>query len=77
MSEREGYIIVCPTCGKVYNRSIIAKSRTHCDRCKTDFYTYLRDGVMITADLAHASKVSNERVKEYAEGMSHLAVEAR
>ena len=46
MSEQEGYIIVCPTCGKVHNRSIMAESRTHCDICKTDFYTYLKDGVM-------------------------------
>ena len=36
MSEQEGYIIVCPTCGKVHNRSIMAESRTHCDRCNTE-----------------------------------------
>ena len=64
MSEQEGYIIVCPTCGKVHNRSIMAESRTHCDRCKTDFYTYLKDGVMITADLAHAAGVRDKRIRK-------------
>nr|WP_297934270.1 hypothetical protein [uncultured Blautia sp.] len=72
MSEQEGYIIVCPTCGKVHNRSIMAESRTHCDRCKTDFYTYLKDGVMITADLAHATGVRDKRIREYTEKLINM-----
>ena len=67
MSGKEGYVVSCPCCGQVINKSTITESRTKCKRCGTEFYTYLRNGVSISVDLDAASGGSDNRIRIYAD----------
>lgn len=67
MSGKDGYVVSCPCCGQVFNKSIIAESRTKCRRCGTEFYTYLRNGVSISVDLSSGLRASDKRVRVYAD----------
>ena len=67
MSGKDGYVVSCPCCGQVFNKSTIAESRTKCRRCGSEVYTYLRDGVSISVDLDAGKAVSDNRVRIYAD----------
>ncbi|MBR0341654.1 MAG: hypothetical protein IJH64_05335 [Oscillospiraceae bacterium] len=67
MSGNDGYVVSCPCCGQVFNKSIITESRTKCKRCRTEFYTYLRNGVSINVDLDAGLGASDSRVRLYAD----------
>lgn len=72
MSGKDGYIVSCPCCGQVVNKSTITESRTKCKRCGTEFYTYLRGGVSISVDLSAGPGTSDNRVRLYADKLINL-----
>lgn len=72
MSGKDGYIVSCPCCGQVVNKSRMTESRTKCKRCGTEFYTYLRDGVYISFDMNAGHGTPDNRIRLYADKLINI-----
>ena len=44
--KSSGYVVSCPNCGKVHQKSITTESIIVCSRCGYEYYLYLKNGVL-------------------------------
>lgn len=51
-----GFYVTCPGCGKVHQKSIMTESIIVCPRCSYEFYSFLKNGVVISFP---ASQIEN------------------
>lgn len=75
MSEKEGQCVTCPCCGTTQFKSIITESRVKCRKCGTPFYTYVKDGVVITINLEAAKGAAEKRIRGYADQLIDFVTE--
>ncbi len=53
-----GFVVTCPKCGKVHQKSITTESIIICPRCGYEFYSLLKNSVFIAFP---ASQVDNSQ----------------
>ena len=54
--KNPGFVVTCPKCGKVHQKSITTESIILCPRCGYEFYSLLKNSVFISFP---ASQVDN------------------
>ncbi len=72
MSGKDGYVVSCPCCGQVFNKSTMTESRTKCRRCGSEVYNYLWDGVSLSVDLDAVYGGSDYRIRIIADKLNSL-----
>ena len=45
--KSSGFVVSCPKCGKVHQKSITTESIIVCSRCGYEYYLYLKNGVYL------------------------------
>lgn len=73
MTRKGGYVVSCPCCGQVFNKSTMTESRTKCKRCGSEVYNYLWDGVYLSVDLDAVYGGSDYRIRNMADKLNSLA----
>ena len=53
-----GFVVTCPKCGKVHQKSITTESIIICPRCGYEFYSLLKNSVFIAFP---ASQIDNSQ----------------